>query len=77
MIKKEENKNQLAKTAWSLAGAKTLLAGTAFWAFVASKVVISGPAALLVFGTLASSSAVGIGSMVGYCAKQAQKHSKD
>ncbi len=61
--------------AWSLLGAKTLVAGAVFWTFVASQVVITGPAAIAIFGTLASSSAVGIGSVVGYCAKRAKEAS--
>ena len=71
----DRRKKDLAQgIAWSLVGAKTLLAGTAFWAFVASQVVITGPAALAVFGGLASSSAVGIGSVVGVCAQKAMNH---
>jgi hypothetical protein len=71
---KKAQKDTVAGIAWGVAGAKTLLAGTAFWAFVATQVVVAGPAALVMFGTLAGSSAVGIGGMVGYCAKQAQKN---
>ncbi len=70
----QQKKDQLAGLAWGLVGAKTLVAGVAFWGFVASNVVVSGPAALAVFGSVVSSSAVGIGSMVGYCARKAQEN---
>jgi hypothetical protein len=73
MAPKKQKTDKLAQAAWTLAGAKTLVAGVAFWGFIASQVVISGPVALAVFGTMASSSAVGIGGMVGYCAKKAQE----
>lgn len=72
MAEEIEKTNKVVAALWGLAGAKALMGGIAFWTFVASQVVISGPVALSVFGVIASSSAVGIGSMVGYCAKQAQ-----
>ena len=74
MAKKNEKPDKIAGLAWSLVGVKTLVAGVAFWGFVASQVVVSGPTALAVFSTMASSSAVGIGSMVGYCAQKAQEN---
>ena len=69
------NNNQTqAAIIWTILGATTFTVGLSLWAFIAASVTIAGLSAALLFGTLAATSAAGIGGIVAMCAQKAKEN---